>query len=72
MASSIPVRFMLTCPECSKKSPFSEAVLVPGMPVACPRCGAELAVSHDRDTPDNPPVWRLEQPASLDEPRGRA
>jgi len=64
-------QIMLACPDCSEKSPFAETLLVPGAILACPRCGAELTLSHDRDTPDDPPVWRLELPEPVDESRGK-
>lgn len=71
MRPQIPVRLMLTCPDCATKSPFPVAALVPGRTVACPRCGSELDVSHDRDTPDGPPIWRLEIPdLAEDQARG--
>lgn len=61
----------LECPECSQESSYTEAELVPGEMVECLHCGAELVVSHDRDTPDDPPVWRLETPdAGEDRPLG--
>ncbi len=71
-ASTQVRRIMLICPDCSKKSPFPEAVLVPGTMLACPCCGTELTVSHDRDTPDGLPIWRLESPEPSDERRSGA
>ena len=62
MKSPTQIQIILACPECSQNSPFPEAALVPGRKLACPHCGTELAVSHDRDTPDGPPIWRLEIP----------
>lgn len=59
----------MVCPECDAASRFPEAQLIAGRPLRCPRCGAESLVSHDRDIPDNPPVWRLEQPDAGDERR---
>ena len=64
------LQFTLTCPECSAESRFAAAVLVPGRKLPCPHCGIELTVSHDRDTPDGPPVWRLEPPEP-EQPRSR-
>ncbi len=61
----------LVCPECDEVSRFPEAQLVAGRPLRCPRCGAESYLSHERDMPDNPPVWRLEVPDSGDEPAPR-
>lgn len=63
-----PGPILLECPECSEQSPYVEADLVAGLLLACPHCGAELVVTHDRDIPDDPPEWRLETPEAGDEP----
>jgi hypothetical protein len=66
-----PTEITLECPECSQENAYAEAALVPGRLLECLHCGAELVVSHDRDTPDDPPVWRLETPdADEDRPQG--
>ena len=58
---------MLPCPECDGECLLPVAKLVAGALLACPHCGAELIVSHDRDTPDGPPIWRLEIPDLVEE-----
>lgn len=59
----------LTCPECAGESLFSAVLLIPGNTLPCPHCGAELVLTHDRDVPAGPPIWRLECPDSMDEQR---
>lgn len=71
MKAEVPVKVPLRCPECEERSWFPVAELVPGRRLPCPHCGTELMVSHDRDTPDGPPVWRLETPEPADERRPR-
>ena len=62
MRSPIRVPITLTCPDCSGESLLPATLLLAGRSLACPHCGIELTLSHDRDTPDGPPVWRLEVP----------
>lgn len=55
-------KISLTCPDCEQDSAFPESALVAGQALPCPHCGMELTLTHDRDTPDGPPIWRLEIP----------
>ena len=66
-----PEPILLDCPECSESNLFAEAELVVGRMLPCQHCGAELVLTHDRETPDDPPAWGLELPDDRDEgPRG--
>lgn len=63
---SVKLDVDLVCPECGEHNLFPHAVLVAGKQVGCEHCGAELFLSHDRDYPSEPPVWRLETAAPDD------
>jgi DNA-directed RNA polymerase subunit RPC12/RpoP len=62
-----PEPILLACPECSEQNSYQEAELAAGLALVCQHCGVELVLTHDRDTPDGPPIWRLELPDAGDD-----
>lgn len=61
---------VLTCPECSENMSLQDRELAVGNEVRCLNCGADLFLSHSREYPDEPPVWRLESLTDFDESDG--
>jgi len=57
---SVKLDVDLVCPECGEHNLFPHGILAAGKLVGCEHCGAELALSHNRESAEEPPVWRLE------------
>lgn len=71
MRTQNPVKpLLLVCPDCSEQNAYREADLTAGSTLECQHCGVELVVTHDRDTPDDPQIWRLELPDDSDDVAG--
>jgi hypothetical protein len=64
---SVKLDVRLICPECGEENLLPRSKLAVGQRVGCEHCEAALRLSHYREIPEEPPIWRLETCVPVEE-----